>query len=86
VIKDTVGGEPVVVLYESSTDLPMTYRRRADRPVPNLRLVATSSGPTAGARQDVDTGNTCSVLGRCVHGPLAGHQLQPVPFSFRPAV
>jgi hypothetical protein len=82
VVNDAVGGEPVVVFYEPSTDVAMAYRRRTDDRVRNFRPVSTSSDPTAALASDVDTGSTWSVLGRCVHGPLAGHQLQPVVFSF----
>jgi hypothetical protein len=82
VVNDAVGGEPVVVFYEPSTDVAMAYRRRTDDRVRNFRPVSTSSDPTAALATDVDTGSTWSVLGRCVHGPLAGHQLQPVAFSF----
>jgi hypothetical protein len=66
VVNDAVGGEPVVVFYEPSTDVAMAYRRRTDDLVRNFRPVSTSSDPTAALARDADMSSTWSVLGRGV--------------------
>jgi hypothetical protein len=84
VINDTVGDEPIVVLHEPTSGISMAYQRRLNGQTLDLRPTASieDNNSGGGLATDVDTGSTWDVLGRCLHGPRAGDQLQAVPFSF----
>ncbi len=85
-VNDTVGGEPIVVLWQAGTASALdtgsvaggrdvgaaaAYSRMVDdRP---LTFVRDEERLT-----DTETGSTWDVLGRAVDGPLAGTQLEPV--------
>jgi hypothetical protein len=86
VANDTVGGEAVVVLWQSGTVSPLdssttasgrdvgtavAFSRMADGQV--LTFVSTD-----GSIKDEETGTTWNVLGTAVSGPLAGTHLTPV--------
>jgi hypothetical protein len=85
-VNDTVGGQPLVVLWQPGT-------------VSALDAVSVAGGRDVGAAAaysrivdgrmltfardgerllDAETGSAWDVLGRAVHGPLAGAQLQPI--------
>jgi hypothetical protein len=86
VANDTVGGEAVVVLWQSGTVSPLdssttasgrdvgtaaAFSRIADRQV--LTFVSND-----GSIEDKETGTTWNVLGTAISGPLTGTQLTPV--------
>lgn len=86
VISDTVGGQPVVVVFQSGTvsaldastitdsrDVGATGVYRPEVDGRHLTFSWRNDGFT-----DAETGSRWTVLGRAETGPLAGKQLQPV--------
>lgn len=83
VINDALGNQPIVALYEPTTDIATAFRRNLGGRILEFRPVAPdSASPHGGIAQDADTGSTWNVLGRCVSGLRTGQQLQAVSFSF----
>ncbi|WP_159943339.1 MULTISPECIES: DUF3179 domain-containing (seleno)protein [unclassified Nocardiopsis] len=75
-VNDTAGGCPVAVLYDPATDIAAGHQRHHDG-----RTLTFDPGD-ANQFRDRETGTVWNVLGRAVHGPLAGQRLEPVAFSF----
>jgi hypothetical protein len=84
VVNDMVADLPIAMLHEPSSGISMAYQRHLDERTLDLRPAASSTDPAPAdaVAVDTDTGSSWDVLGRYLHGPLADHQLQPVPFSF----
>jgi hypothetical protein len=84
VVNDTVGQQPVAVFHEPTSGIAMAYRRRLDDRTLTFYPADRNGqpGPTGLVAVDDATGSAWNVLGHCLAGPLAGQQLEPVPFSF----
>jgi len=77
VINDTVGGEPVVVLYDGDRDVAEVFSRRI-----NGRALTFTSANGAGdgvVATDDETGSSWDVTGKAVAGELLGMELDPLP-------
>ena len=77
VINDTVGGEPVVVLYDRAHDIGEVFLRRLDGRVLTFED-ATGDGANLVVK-DTDSGTTWNVAGHALEGALAGSVLTPAP-------
>ena len=78
VVNDTVGGAPVVVLYDAKHDIGQAFLRR----VGDQTLTFSDATPDAAASlvaKDAETGTTWSVSGHGIAGKLAGQKLEPAP-------
>ncbi len=85
-VNDTVGGQPLVVLWQAGTASALDAASVAggrdvgaaaaySRVIDGRALTFARDGERL---TDTETGSTWDVLGRAVDGPLAGAQLQPV--------
>lgn len=85
-VNDTVGGQPIVVLWQTGTASALDAASVAggrdvgaaaaySRVVDGRTLTFQRDGERL---VDAETGSSWDVLGRAVEGPLAGAQLQPV--------
>ena len=72
VVNERVGGVPVVVVHQPSSDTTTAFEGRAKGKV--LRFQAANDA--ASALFDVDTHSTWDAYGLCVSGPLKGTQLK----------
>jgi hypothetical protein len=77
VVNDTVGGEPVVVLFDRQHDIGEVFLRR----VAGQTLSFAQADDDAGSlvARDRETGTTWNVAGHALAGPLAGTTLSPAP-------
>jgi hypothetical protein len=81
-VPDTVGGEPIIVLWYGPTRTASAYRPRAVRPTKGkgegetraVTLIPTAS-PGRAPFQDRETGSRWDVAGRCLAGKLKGWEL-----------
>lgn len=76
-IHDTLGKQPLVVLFDKSTKAAAAYAPTAEPPKAGseprtLRLRLDKAGQT----KDVETDSTWDIAGRCVAGPLRGWTLK----------
>jgi hypothetical protein len=86
VIRDVVGGTPIVVLFQKGTASALDAGRIAgSRDVgaagvfePLVEGRALTFCAEGGRLLDSETGSEWDALGRAVAGPLAGHRLRPV--------
>ncbi len=77
VLNDTVGGEPVVVLYDKTHEIGEVFlARHGER---TLTFEAASDGAGSLLARDRETGSTWDVSGRAVDGALKGEKLAPAP-------
>lgn len=77
VVNDTVGGEPVVVLYDPAHDIGEVFLRRVgDRVLSFVDATGDAGSLTA---RDQETGTTWNVSGHAIEGELAGSALEPAP-------
>jgi quercetin dioxygenase-like cupin family protein len=74
VVNERVGGVPVVVVHQLSSDTTTAFEARAKGKA--LRFRAADAD--AGALTDVETRSTWNVWGLCLDGPLKGTQLKPL--------
>jgi hypothetical protein len=74
VVNERVGGVPVVVIYQPSSDTTTAFEARAKDRV--LRFEAANA--EASSLIDLDTHSTWDAYGRSVDGPLKGTQLKPL--------
>jgi hypothetical protein len=77
VINDTVGGVPVIVLYNRERDVAEVFSRR-------VGARELTFNPAGGARDDIiatdaETGSSWDVTGAAVAGELEGASLDPLP-------
>jgi len=78
VVDDTVGGVPLVVVFDGPTDSGAVYRRD-----PGGRLLTFSPGSTALSMVDLETASTWDGLsGLAIAGTSAGTQLEQVPITY----
>jgi hypothetical protein len=78
VINDTVGGDPLVVLYNSHRDVAEVFSGRVNGRV--LTFNPAADDQSAGAvATDTETGSTWDVTGTAVSGELKGMSLAPLP-------
>jgi hypothetical protein len=75
VVNDTVGGEPVVVLYDSGRDIGAVFSRRVDGRELSFKASAGADGVIA---RDSETGTGWDVTGGARGGELANASLAPV--------
>lgn len=75
VINDTVGGEPIVVLYDKNHDVGDVFFRKVDGRVLNF----TRDGSGNAIARDEETGTLWDVTGTAREGQLANQSLQRVP-------
>ncbi|MDQ3554819.1 MAG: DUF3179 domain-containing protein [Chloroflexota bacterium] len=88
-VQDQVGGEPIVVLWESGTasalDAPIIDDSQdagatgVFRPEADGRMLTFSRGAPDAPIRDAQTGSTWDVTGRATEGPLEGARLEPIP-------
>ncbi|MFQ5346506.1 MAG: DUF3179 domain-containing (seleno)protein [Rhodothalassiaceae bacterium] len=76
VINDSVGGEPLVVLYDAQRDVGDIFSRRVEG---RVLTFSPASGADGAIARDDETGSTWRVTGKAVAGPLAGQRLQELP-------
>jgi hypothetical protein len=74
VVNDRVGGVPILIVHQPSSDTTTAFDARAGGRV--LRFQAANAG--AGSLIDVETRSTWNAYGRCLDGPLEGTQLKQV--------
>ena len=77
VINDTVGGEPVVVLYDKTHDIGEAFLRRVGDRV--LTFVDATGESGSLVARDEETGTTWNVSGHATDGELTGAKLDPAP-------
>jgi Protein of unknown function (DUF3179) len=78
VVNDRVGGLPIVIVHQPSSDTTTAFEARVKGRV--LRFQAAND--EASSLVDLDTGSTWNAYGLCLEGPLKGTQLTqliPVP-------
>lgn len=77
VLNETIGGEPIVILYDRELDAGQVFSRRLEE------KVVVFQGILGGAKnlvaQDEATGSRWDVTGRAREGALAGQSLSPIP-------
>lgn len=76
VIGDTVGGKPVVVLYDGARDVGAVFSRQLDGRTLSFEAESAADGIVA---RDKETGSAWDVTGAARDGELAGRALDPVP-------
>ena len=74
VFEDTVGGEPIVVVYDRERDMGQVFSRRLEERT--LSFAAASDGALA---RDAETGSAWDITGVAQDGELAGSALTAVP-------
>jgi hypothetical protein len=74
VVNDRVGGQPIVIVHQPSSDTTTAFDARANGKV--LRFQAASE--EASSLIDLDTRSTWNAYGLCLEGPLEGTQLKQV--------
>jgi hypothetical protein len=81
VVMDTLGGEPLAVLYDKRHKLGSVFSRRAGDRTLTFRRAPTEIAAENGAAlaQDEQTGSLWDVHGRALTGELAGTQLAEIP-------
>jgi hypothetical protein len=78
VVNDTVGGVPVVVVFDGPSQSGAVYRRDLGG-----KLLTFTRGPTALSMLDDETGSTWDGLsGKAISGLGAGMQLEQVPITY----
>jgi len=77
VVNDTVGGVPILVLFDRQHDIGEVFSRQ----VANQTLSFEPADDDAGSLvvRDRETGTTWNVSGHALAGPLAGATLSPAP-------
>lgn len=74
VVNDTLGGEPVLIVFNAETGAGAVFKRATGK-----GQTLTMSQQTAATLADAETGSTWdSFTGVAVAGPLAGTQLTPI--------
>ncbi len=76
VINDTVGGEPIVVMYDQKRGVGAVYARKLDDTVLNFNAVESDADAIA---RDDNTGTLWNVNGIAVEGEKQGQSLQAIP-------
>ncbi len=74
VVNDRVGGLPIVIVHQPSSDTTTAYEARAKGTV----LTFQAANDDASALTDRGTGSTWNAYGLCLEGPLKGTQLKHV--------
>ena len=78
VVSDTVGGVPLLVVFDGLTFSGAVYRSD-----PGGSLLTFVPGPTALSMRDKETGSTWDGLsGKATNGPDAGMELEQVPITY----
>ncbi len=78
VVDDTVGGVPLVIVFDGASDSGAVYRRDTGG-----RLLTFGPGSSALSMEDTETGSTWDGLsGRATTGPSAGTQLEAIPITY----
>ena len=75
VINDTVGGAPVVVLYDKEHDIGQIFLSTLD----GRRLTFNPASDPGVVARDVETGSSWDVSGRATAGELTGQSLSTLP-------
>lgn len=78
VVNDTVGGEPVVLLYDRAHDIGQAFHRMAGGQTLTFDEGASAQTGSLVAR-DRETGTTWNVSGHALDGALKGERLAPAP-------
>ena len=77
VVNDTVGGTPIVVLFDRQHNIGEVFSRQvADH---TLSFEQTDDDADRLVARDLETGTTWNVSGHALAGPLAGSALSPAP-------
>ena len=74
VVNDRVGGLPIVIVHQPSSDTTTAFDARARGKV--LKFQTTNDD--AGSVIDLETRSTWNAYGLCIEGPLKGTQLKQV--------
>ena len=74
VVNDRVGGQPIVIVHQPSSDTTTAFESRAKRKT--LRFQA--GNPDASTLVDLDTRSTWNAYGLAIEGPMKGTQLKQV--------
>jgi hypothetical protein len=77
VVNDTVGGTPVVVLFDRQHDIGSVFSRQVAGQT--LSFAQADDGAGSLVARDRETGTTWNVSGHALAGPLAGAALSPAP-------
>jgi len=72
VVNERLGGQPIVIVHQPSSDTTTAFEARAQGRV--LRFQAAND--EASSLIDLDTRSTWTAYGRCLDGPLKGTQLK----------
>jgi hypothetical protein len=76
VYNDTLGGEPIVVLYDKQRDIGQVFSRQVDSAT--LTFSAAPDGKAGALARDAETGTAWDLTGRGRDGELAGLSLQAI--------
>jgi hypothetical protein len=74
VVNDRVGGQPIVIVHQPSSDTTTAYEARTAGKV----LTFEAANDDASAVLDRETRSSWNAYGRCLRGPLKGAQLKSV--------
>jgi hypothetical protein len=74
VVNDRVGGEPIVIIHQPSSDTTTAFEARARGKV----LEFKAANDDASSVIDLETRSTWNAYGLCLEGPLKGTQLKHV--------
>ena len=74
VVNDQLGGKPMLVVHQPSTDTTTAFIARAK----GRTLTFEAANPGASALVDRETGSRWNAYGACVSGPLKGSELEPL--------
>lgn len=77
VLNETIGGEPIVILYDRELDAGQVFSRRLEGKVPMFQPIL--GGAKNLVAQDEATGSRWDVTGRAREGALEGRSLSPLP-------
>jgi hypothetical protein len=74
VVNDRVGGQPIVIVHQPSSDTTTAFEARARNKV----LILKAVNDDASSMIDLETRSTWNAYGLCLDGPLKGTQLKQV--------
>jgi len=79
VYNDTVGGEPIVVLYDKERDLGAVYSRNIDGSLLEFEQTSGDASSSGVIAVDKQSGSQWDITGTATNGSYAGQSLQGIP-------
>ena len=78
VVNDRVGGLPIVIVHQPSSDTTTAFEARGSAVLNGKVLTFQAASDDASSVIDLDTRSTWNAYGLCLEGPLKGTQLKQV--------